>query len=62
MDKPGNIIDAAHFFSLEVFPKLRKRYSEGTLELVGTCPTLEVNELGKIPGITYSNRSSAFSD
>jgi hypothetical protein len=33
MDKPGNI-DAASFFSLAVFLKLRKRYPEATLELL----------------------------
>ncbi|MGP0129338.1 MAG: glycosyltransferase family 4 protein [cyanobacterium endosymbiont of Rhopalodia musculus] len=55
MDKPGNI-DAARFFSLEVFPKLRKRYPEATLELVGIRPAPEVKELGQIPGIAVTGQ------
>ena len=58
MDKPGNI-DAARFFSLEVFPELRKRYPEATLELVGIRPVSEVEELGQIPGIAVTGRVSS---
>ncbi|WP_267382968.1 glycosyltransferase family 4 protein [Cyanobacterium sp. uoEpiScrs1] len=53
MDKPRNV-DAARFFSLEVFPKLKKRYPEATLELVGASPVPEVEELGQISGITVT--------
>ncbi len=55
MDKPGNI-DAARFFSLEVFPELRKRYPETTLELVGIRPVPQVKELGDYPGIKVTGQ------
>ncbi|GFE68469.1 glycosyltransferase family 4 protein [Chroococcus sp. FPU101] len=51
MDKPANI-DAARFFSLEVFPHLRQRYPDATLEIVGLRLTPPVIELGQYAGIT----------
>lgn len=55
MDKPGNI-DAARFFSLEVFPKIRQRYPETILELVGIRPVPQVLELGEYPGINVTGQ------
>ncbi|MEM8780085.1 MAG: glycosyltransferase family 4 protein, partial [Cyanobacteria bacterium P01_G01_bin.49] len=50
MDKPANI-DAACFFSLKVFPKIRQRYPEATLDLVGSRPVTEVLKLDEISGV-----------
>lgn len=58
MDKPANI-DAARFFSLEVFPKIRQRYPESILELVGIRPVHEVLELGEYPGIKVTGPVSS---
>ncbi len=55
MDTLANI-DAAIFFSLEVFPEILRRHPEATLNLVGTNPVQSVLELGKIPGITVTGR------
>ncbi len=53
MDKRPNI-DAVLFFSLEVFPEIRERYPDATLEVVGAKPVPEVVELGERPGITVT--------
>jgi glycosyltransferase involved in cell wall biosynthesis len=50
MDRPANI-DAARFFALEIFPVIRQRYPEATLELVGAKPSPQVEELNSLPGI-----------
>ncbi len=50
MDNPANI-DAVSFFSLEVFPEIKKRYPEAILELVGSRPVPEILALGEIDGI-----------
>lgn len=55
MDTLANI-DAAQFFSLEVFPEILRRHPEATLNLVGTNPVQSVLDLGKIPGITVTGR------
>jgi glycosyltransferase involved in cell wall biosynthesis len=55
MDNRPNI-DAACFFSLEVFPEILQRYPEATLEIVGANPTAEVVELGERPGISVTGR------
>ena len=58
MDNPANI-DAACFFGLEVFPEIRKRYPEATLELVGARPVPKVLELGEFPGIKVAGQVSS---
>ena len=55
MDTLANI-DAAHFFSLEVFPEILRRYPETTLFLVGTNPVQSVVELAEHPSITVTGR------
>ena len=58
MDNPANI-DAVCFFCLEVFPEIRKRYPEATLELVGARPVPKVLELGELPGIKVAGQVSS---
>ncbi len=58
MDNRANI-DAVCFFSLEVFPEIRKRYPEATLELVGARPVPKVLELGELPGIKVAGQVSS---
>ena len=55
MDKPANI-DAAKFFSLEVFPKIRQRYPDATLDLVGSRPVPEVLELNELSGVNVTGQ------
>lgn len=55
MDNVANI-DAARFFSQEVFPKIRQQYPAATLELVGAHPVPEVLELGDHPGIVVTGK------
>lgn len=55
MDNVANI-DAARFFSREVFPKIRQQYPEATLELVGAHPVPEVLELAAHPGIQVTGK------
>ncbi len=55
MDTLANI-DAAQFFSLEVFPEILRRYPETTLFLVGTNPVQSVVELAEHPSITVTGR------
>ncbi|ACB52681.1 unknown [Crocosphaera subtropica ATCC 51142] len=50
MDKPANV-DAARFFSLDVFPKIRQRYPDATLDIVGSRPVSEVLELNELSGV-----------
>ena len=49
-------IDAACFFSQEIFPLLRKKYSDLTLTIVGAKPAESVLKLGEIPGITVTGK------
>ncbi|MEL4897035.1 glycosyltransferase family 4 protein [Crocosphaera sp. Alani8] len=55
MDKPANI-DAARFFSLDVFPKIRQRYPEATLDIVGNRPVSEVLELNELSGVNVTGQ------
>lgn len=55
MDTLPNI-DAVHFFSLEVFPEILRRYPDAKLELVGTNPVQSVLELEEVSGITVTGR------
>lgn len=50
MDRPANI-NAARFLALEIFPAIRERYPEATLELVGAKPVTEIQELDALEGI-----------
>ena len=50
MDNLPNI-DAARFFSQEVFPLLKLRYPDATLTVAGARPVPEILELQKRPGI-----------
>ncbi|MGK7946722.1 MAG: glycosyltransferase family 4 protein [Microcystaceae cyanobacterium] len=61
MDKPANI-EAALFFSTEVFPKLRQRYPEAILEIVGMRPTPDVLALGELPQIKVTGEVSSIID
>jgi glycosyltransferase involved in cell wall biosynthesis len=61
MDKPANV-DAARFFSLEVFPKIRQRYPDATLDLVGSHPLPEVLELNEISGVNVRGAVSSVLD
>lgn len=55
MDTPANV-DAAIYFSQEVFPRVRDRYPQATLYLVGTRPTPPVLALREQPGIVVTGR------
>lgn len=55
MDNLANI-DAARFLSLEILPRVRQRYPNTTLALVGARPVPEVQELGSRPGINVTGR------
>ena len=61
MDQRPNI-DAARFFSLEVFPEILQRYPEAKLEIVGANPVAEVLELTEHPGISVTGRVPAMVD
>lgn len=49
-------IDAACFFSREVFPIIQQQFSDATLTLVGSKPSAEVKALTKNPAITVTGR------
>jgi glycosyltransferase involved in cell wall biosynthesis len=55
MDNLANI-DAARYFSLEIFPQVQQRYPDATLALVGAKPVPEVSELSTLPGIEVTGR------
>ena len=55
MDYVTNI-DAACFFSQEIFPLLRQKYPDAILTIVGANPTESVLKLGKNPGITVTGK------
>jgi polysaccharide biosynthesis protein PslH len=61
MDNIANI-DAVRFFSREVFPKIRRKYPEATLELVGARPGPEVLELGYHPGIMITGKVDSMAE
>jgi glycosyltransferase involved in cell wall biosynthesis len=61
MDNVANI-DAARFFSLEVFPIIQQHYPDVTLELVGSRPVPEVKALGEIPGVTVTGQVPSMAD
>jgi glycosyltransferase involved in cell wall biosynthesis len=49
-------IDAACFFSNEVFPLIQAKYPDATLTLVGSKPAPSVLELAQRPGIAVTGR------
>jgi glycosyltransferase involved in cell wall biosynthesis len=55
MDNPANI-DAACFLASEIFPAIRKRYPEATLELVGANPRAEVLALDSLAGVRVTGK------
>jgi glycosyltransferase involved in cell wall biosynthesis len=61
MDYLANI-DAACFFSLEIFPLLQKKYPQATLKIVGSKPSPRIIALGKLPGITVTGRVPSMVD
>lgn len=61
MDNVANI-DAARFFSLEVFPAIQQQYPTATLALVGARPTPEVLELNQLPGVSVTGQVPAMAD
>ena len=61
MDTPPNI-DAAVYFSREVFPLIRAQYKDATLYLVGTRPTPPVLALKEIPGVVVTGKVPSTTD
>lgn len=61
MDTPPNI-DAAVYFSHEVFPLVRQRYPRATLYLVGTRPAPPVLALKKLPGVVVTGKVPSTTD
>ncbi|MEM9002856.1 MAG: glycosyltransferase family 4 protein [Cyanobacteria bacterium P01_F01_bin.86] len=61
MDTPPNI-DAAIYFSREVFPLIRAQYPDATLYLVGTRPKPSVLALGDIPGVVVTGKVPSTTD
>lgn len=61
MDNRPNI-GAVRFLCLEIFPEIRKRYPEVTLELVGAKLVPEILELGENEGITVLGRVSSLAE
>ncbi|NEO70604.1 glycosyltransferase family 4 protein [Moorena sp. SIO3H5] len=55
MDNRANI-DAVSFLSLEVFPAIKERYGDASLDLVGARPVPAVLELAQLSGITVTGR------
>ncbi|NEP58408.1 MAG: glycosyltransferase [Symploca sp. SIO2G7] len=49
-------IEAARFFTLEVFPELQQRYPDTTFTIAGARPTTEVLNLGNCPGVVVTGR------
>lgn len=50
MDSSHNI-DAAHFFTREIFPKLKQKYPATILTLIGARPAPDILALAQIPGV-----------
>jgi len=53
MDSHANI-DAARYFALEVWPRIRAQSPELRFLIVGSRPVLEVRELANLPGVTVT--------
>lgn len=61
MDNSANI-DAARFFSLEIFPEILHRYPEARLEIVGARPVPEVLELAELPNIKVTGEVKSMTE
>ncbi|MEG3437055.1 glycosyltransferase family 4 protein [Pannus brasiliensis CCIBt3594] len=55
-------IDAACFLAREILPRLREKYPNATVTLVGANPAAEVRELEKSPGVTVTGRVPSIAD
>ncbi|MGF1569538.1 MAG: glycosyltransferase family 4 protein [Nodosilinea sp.] len=55
MDYIANV-DTAQYLALEIWPRLRQRYPQAALYLVGNKPTAAVQALGNIPGVMVTGR------
>lgn len=44
-------VDAVRWFVTEVWPHVKKRHPEAVFRIVGKSPTVEVMELGSVPGV-----------
>lgn len=55
MDSSHNI-DAATYFTQQIFPLVRQCYPEAKLSLVGARPVAEVKALASLPGVTVTGR------
>ena len=55
MDYIANV-DTAQYLAQELLPRLRQRYPQATLTLVGGKPTAAVKALANLPGVTVTGR------
>lgn len=61
MDNLPNI-DAARFLAVDIFPKIRQRYPDALLSLVGSRPVEDVAALQEIPGVVVTGRVPSMVD
>ncbi|MGF1461106.1 MAG: glycosyltransferase family 4 protein [Leptolyngbyaceae cyanobacterium] len=61
MDTPPNI-DAAIFFSQEVFPLLQQQYPDAQFYIVGTRPVRAVQDLQALPGVVVTGKVPSTTD
>ncbi|MDR3762578.1 MAG: glycosyltransferase family 4 protein [Acidobacteriota bacterium] len=48
--------DAAEFFVREVLPRVRRQYPQAEFWIVGSSPSLRVEALGGVPGVTVTGK------
>ncbi|NEQ47863.1 MAG: glycosyltransferase [Leptolyngbya sp. SIOISBB] len=61
MDTPPNI-DAAIFFSQQVFPLVRQQYPDAQFYIVGTRPVASVRALEALPGVIVTGKVPSTTD
>lgn len=61
MDTPPNI-DAAIFFSQQVFPQVRQQYPDAQFYIVGTRPVPSVKALEALPGVIVTGKVPSTTD
>lgn len=61
MDTPPNI-DAAIFFSEQVWPRVRERYPDAQFYIVGTRPVQSVQDLQALPGVVVTGKVPSMTD